>query len=82
MFQDESQNTQVKTFQNQVMKTLTVHQAVTEHKLVEMISSTDNLEEQELLTIAISNLLRKGMIEFVTDKTQSMYVYRLKQVLH
>lgn len=56
--------------------------AVGEGKLREMILSTDNSETSKPYLMAIRDLYKKGIIDIVADKSDTMNVIRLKGVLH
>lgn len=71
--------------ENQILKQLSIHHAVGEVKLFEMVShsdSGDGSEENRTFQIALSTLYRKGIIEIVMDPSETLNVVRLINVLH
>jgi hypothetical protein len=68
--------------ENRILKHLAIHQAMGEIKLFDTVTNADDKAEYIEFRLALSTLLRKGLIESVTDKTDSMTVVRIKQVFH
>lgn len=70
--------------ENAIIKQLSIYHAIGEVKLMEMISHEDDLKGKGInnYQLALSKLYRKGIIEIVLDKTNSMSVIRLINVYH
>lgn len=79
---DESINMLSKKIENEIIKKLTAYHVMSENRLYESISNKDTVEDMAFLNRALGKLLRKGIIEFVPDKSNLMYFYRLKEVRH
>jgi hypothetical protein len=68
--------------ENRILKHLAIHQAMGEIKLFDTVTNADDKAEYIEFRLALSTLLRKGLIESVMDKTESMTVIRIKQVFN
>lgn len=70
------------TLENKILKNLAIHQALGTLKLFEIVRTDDNPEEFIHFQHALGVLMRKGIIDVVSDKTDTMQVARMKQILH
>ena len=70
--------------ENAILKQLSIHHAIGEVKLFEMITHTDSAkgEGNKSFQMALGTLYRKGLIEIITDPTDTLSVIRLINVLH
>lgn len=70
--------------ENQILKQLSIHHAIGEVKLFEMVVHSDSAKGKDNKTFitALGTLYRKGMIEIVTDPTETLSVIRLINVIH
>lgn len=70
--------------ENAILKQLSIYHAIGEVKLFEMIIHADNAKgkENKSFQAALGTLYRKGLIEIVTDPTDTLSVIRLINVLH
>lgn len=70
--------------ENAILKQLSIHHAIGEVKLFEMVSHQDNpnSEENRLYQTALSTLYRKKIIDIVVDPTNTLSVIRLINILH
>lgn len=72
------------TLANKIIKQLNIYHAIGEVKLFEMIahSDTPGSDNAKSYQEALGKLYRKGMIEIVSDKTNSLNVIRLINIYH
>jgi hypothetical protein len=70
--------------ENQILKQLSIYHAIGEVKLYDMIIKSEAASDKTSLPfqMALSALYRKGIIEIVTDPTDTLSVVRLINIMH
>lgn len=71
-----------KDLENLIIKKLSLYHAIGEIKLLDMISNDDDPYRITDYNTALVSLFRKGIIDMVADKTNTMNIYRLRYDYH